>query len=477
MERLALTDAGWLLVEGRERPMHVGGLLLFSPPEGAPRTFVRDLVEAVRRHDGARPPFSYRLARPYGRAGLFGWVDDEVELDYHLRHIALPEPGRIRELLAFVSQVHGSLLDRHRPLWETYLIEGVEGGRFALYAKVHHSMLDGVAAMRQLTRSLTTDEDERDAPPPWALRPEQATSDARGAGGPSGPLGLAARVVGGALDQATSVLGSVLALTEQAVRSRSDAAEVMPYRAPRSMLNVPLTSTRRYVAQSYELDRIRSVASAAGATVNDVVLTMCGAALRRYLLDHDALPAAPLVAMVPVSIRPADAGDRGNALTMLLANLATHVAEPVRRLALVKESMDLGKRRLEGMTQTQLVDYALLLMGPLMAGQVLGVSRRTRPLFNVLISNVPGPTDRLFWNGARLSGMYPLSLLPDGYALNITQTSYAGSMEVGITADRRALPGIQRLIDHLEDALAELEDTASSGRRLARARRRPPQAP
>ncbi|MEX1177931.1 MAG: wax ester/triacylglycerol synthase family O-acyltransferase [Nitriliruptor sp.] len=449
---LGLSDVIWLIGESRERPFHVGGLMLFDLPENLTPAEIRAQMRSGEHV--VRPPFNHRLARPYGRAGRFRWVEDEPDLEHHVRHVALPAPGRIRELLAYVSQQHGSLLDRHRPLWEAVLIEGVEGDRIALYTKVHHAMLDGVAAMRQLTNSLTEDESERAMPPPWAAPPrDRSPRDRDDTSLIRQSIELAATSVREGIGAATTVAK----LGAQVLSGATGGAEVVPYAAPRSILNVRTTSARRIVAQSYAVERFRAVADAHGATVNDVVLAVCGGALRSYLLSHDALPDEPLVAFVPVSIRPAEDHGSGNAVSMMLSSLATDVADPVERLEKVKASMDAGKARLRGMTQVQLVEYAALLLTPVAVGQALHMGTVGRPLFNVIISNVPGPREPLFWNGAQLTGMYPLSAIADGYALNITLVSYAGNLEFGITADRTALPRVQRLIDHLEVSLAELE--------------------
>jgi diacylglycerol O-acyltransferase / wax synthase len=448
---LGLSDVIWLIGESRERPFHVGGLMLFDLPDDLTPADVRAAMRSPEQP--VQPPFNQRLARPYGRAGRFKWVDDEVDLEHHVRHVALPAPGRIRELLAYCSQQHGSLLDRHRPLWEAVLIEGVEGGRIALYTKVHHAMIDGVGAMRQLTNSLTDDADERDMPPPWSAPPRPRRSRA---GVDTSLLQQAVGLAATSVREGIGAATTVAKLGAQVVAGAAGGPEVVPYAAPRSMFNVRTTSARRIVAQSYAIDRFKAIAQTHDATVNDVVLAVCGGALRAYLDSHDALPKDPLVAFVPVSIRPADGGDGGNAVSMMLSSLATDVAEPVARLEQVKASMNAGKARLAGMTQAQLVEYAALLLAPLAGAQLLRLGGQ-RPLFNVIISNVPGPREPLYWNGARLSGMYPLSAIADGYALNITLVSYAGNLEFGITADRAALPRVQRLIDHLEDALAELE--------------------
>lgn len=461
--RLSVPDAGWLLIEGRERPMHVGGLMLFEPPEDAGERYLQDLVQSAMGYRDVRPPFDQRLARPYGRAGLYHWVqEDEVELEYHLRHLALPEPGRIRELLSLVSSLHGSLLDRHRPLWELYLIEGISGGRFAIYTKMHHSVMDGVAAIRQILKSFTPDPEERDLPPPWS-HPRGFQDPDGGDGGPTfNPIAVAADLLRTVTSGISSTTGAVAAVASQVAMAQIKGSEVAPFQAPSCMLNERLTSARRFVAQSYELERVRAVGKALDATINDVVLAMSAGALRRYLIDHGDLPDKPLVALVPVSFRRESEGDVGNAISLVPANLATHLEDPLERLQLIKSSMDRIKDRLRGMSSAQLVNYGLLMTAPLILGQLSGLAGRYPPEYNLVISNVPGPTEPLYWNGARMTGLYPLSLLTENYALNITQTSYAGSMEFGITADRRALPSVQRLIDHLEEALVELEQVAGT---------------
>lgn len=464
MGRLSIADAGWLLIERREQPMHVGGLLLFRPPQDAPPTFMRDLAGRLREPTRVRPPFNWRLARAHGRAGLYSWVEDEVELDHHFRHLALPEPGRIRELLALVSRAHANHLDRYRPLWESYLIEGIEDGRFASYTKVHHSLMDGVAAMRQMMRAFSTDPHERDHPAPWAARPvpDDGAPDEQGPPGGDGgsPAAAAWRALGGVADGLSSSVGVVRAVAEQLGRAPFDRSVVAPFEAPPSMLNVKLSGARRFVAQSYDFDRIRAVKAALDVTVNDVVLAMCSGALRTYLSDQGGLPTRPLVALVPVSFRRDDT-DAGNAITLAPANLATHLLDPEERIEVIRTSMLRVKERLGSLSPTQLVQYGLVMTAPILLGTLTGLAPRLpRPSYNLVISNLPGPERPLYWNGAEMEGMYPASLLTEGFAINITQTSYAGSMEFGITADRKALPSVQRLIDHLEDALTELEAVA-----------------
>jgi diacylglycerol O-acyltransferase len=453
---LAIQDAAWLLVEAPERPMHVGGPMLFTPPDDAGADWIADTVQRALAFTEPRSPFNQRLVRPHGRLGTYAWTETEVDLTYHVRHLALPRPGRVRELLSLVSRLHASLLDRHRPLWEIYLIEGLDDGRVALYSKIHHSMLDGVAAVRQILASFSPDPDVRTLPPPWAASPGEGPGEAGAHRRRRGPVGSVLKTARGGATAGISTAGALRSLAGQTIASFSSDAEVAPFAAPPSMFNVPLTGSRRVVAQSYDLERIKAVKDAAGVTVNDVVMAMSGSALRAYLSSHGALPDRPLIAYVPVNIRTDDS-DEGNAISFLLANLGTDLADPLDRLAAVHESMAAGKQRLQSLTPAERLQYGIALSAPLILGQLTGLGRRMPPEFNVVISNVPGPRETLYWNGARLDGLYPASLLTDGYALNITQTSYAGSMEFGITADRQRVPSVQRMIDHLEDALADLE--------------------
>ena len=249
-------------------------------------------------------------------------------------------------------------------------------------------------------------------------------------------------------------LGPIAAKT--AFRTLRDQSSYLPSTAPKTILNTPITGARRFAAQSWPLEQIRAVAKTADATINDVVLTMCSAALRRYLESLDALPDAPLVAMTPVSLRQAGADVGGNAVGAVLCNLATDVTDPVKRLEVVHQSMEDGKRSLRGMSPAQATVASAVALLPLVFSTVAGVRRFTSPPYNLVISNIPGPAQPLYWNGASLEGVYPLSIPMDGQALNITCTSYHGSMEFGLTGCRRTVPHLQRLLGYLDDSLTEL---------------------
>lgn len=456
MKKLSINDGAWLMLESRERPMHVGGLQLFRYPKDASADFLLSMVEEFRAGTLVKQPFNQRLNKPYSRTGSFHWIEDSAfDLDYHFRHSALPHPGRVRELLSLISRLHSTLLDRHRPLWECHLIEGLEGNRFAIYTKIHHSVVDGVAAMHLAMNAFSPDPKVRDMPPPWArsrkeLKLDQPRPNRDAVGTGLASLGSQARSV-------SNVFG---ALRDQYRQARRNEAEVVPYQAPPSMLNRPITGSRRFAAQSYSLPRIKAVAKALDGTINDVVMAMCASALRTYLSSHHALPDQPLVAIVPVSVRPKGEGGTGNAIGFLLCSLATNLGDPAERYARIQESMRCGKERLKGMSREEIVNYALLLTAPMVLGQLMGFKGDKRPMYNITISNVPGPRERLYWNGCQMEGLYPASLMLDGQAVNITMVSYAESMEFGITACRKSLPSVQRLLDYLEDALVELEGVA-----------------
>jgi diacylglycerol O-acyltransferase len=448
------TSSVFLYPESRDQPMHVGGLQLFTTPEGAGPDYLTGLYDEAVSATDVSPLFRRRPTRGWGTLGQWAWADDgEIDLEHHIRHSALPRPGRIRELLALVSRLHGTLLDRHRPLWETHLIEGLEDGRFAVYGKIHHAVMDGVSALRLTERSLSPDPDARDVPLPYANRPRRSRRD----DDEGLSLSSVASTVGNVVTDAIGLTPRLLSIAAGSLR---DQAAALPGQAPRSMLNVPITGSRRFAADDWELSRIRAVGKKAGATINDVLLAMCAHALRDYLVEQDALPDAPLVAMTPVSLRTSDddEGDGGgNAVGAVLVSLGTEIPDPEARLLAIRASSRQAKASLQGLSQLQVTALSAAVMSPLLVNQVLGAHSVLRPAFNLVISNVPGPQHPLYWNGARLDGMYPLSIPLAGQALNITITSYNGRAHFGLTGCRGSLPHMQHLLHGLDEGLAALE--------------------
>jgi diacylglycerol O-acyltransferase / wax synthase len=448
MDLMSPTDSVFLLTESREHPMHVGGLQLFKPPEGAGPEFVREAADALVANRELQPTFRKRPAWVVGGLANVAWAyddADDVDIDYHLRRSALASPGRVRELLELTSRLHSSLLDRHRPLWEAYFVEGMDDGRFALYSKFHHSLIDGVSALKLMQRTLSTDADDRELLAIWSLPRRHRDSADRS-------RWQTLRQLAGSVAAFGPSTWSVAraALVEQQL--------TLPFAAPRTMLNVPIGGARRVAAQSWSLDRIKSIKQAAGVTVNDVVLAMCSGALRYYLLDEHALPDTPLIAMVPVSLRTAEEADAGgNMVGSILCNLATDVDDPAKRLQTISESMRGNKKVFSELPRLQAFALSAFLIAPLGLAALPGFVSSAPPPFNIVISNVPGPTEPMYWGGARLDGNYPLSIALDGQALNITLTNNAGNIDFGLVGCRRSVPHLQRLLGHLENSLKDLE--------------------
>jgi len=453
MELISPLDNIFLLGESREHPMHVGGLQLFVPPDGAGPEFVRDTYEAMLLCTDVQPTFRKHPAFLGGVTNI-AWVEDkDVELDYHLRRSALPAPGKVRDLLELTSRLHGYLLDRHRPLWEAHLVDGLTDGRYALYVKIHHALIDGVSAQRLMQRTMTPDPNDDELRVAWTLRPRRHKSASRG---PS-PLQMLARTAGSVAALAPSTLSLArAALIEQQL--------TLPFQAPKTMFNVRIGGARRIAAQSWSLERFKRVkAAAGGVTVNDVVLAMCAGALRGYLLEQSALPDTPLVAMVPVSLRTDERADRGgNMVGTILCNLATHLDDAGKRLEAIHESMNDNKQVFSQLPQIQQFALSAFLTGGIAFSLVPGFVAAAPPPFNIVISNVPGPREPMYWKGARLDGNYPLSIALDGQALNITLTNNADNLDFGLVGCRRSLPHLQHLLGHLEDSLKDLERSAGA---------------
>ncbi|AFS12457.1 MULTISPECIES: WS/DGAT/MGAT family O-acyltransferase [Mycobacterium avium complex (MAC)] len=446
MELMMPTDAIFLLGESREHPMHVGGLQLFEPPPGAGRGFARELHKQLTAQREFQPTFRKHPAKFVGGIANLGWsYDDDIDVDYHVRRSALPSPKRVRELLELTSRWHSTLLDRHRPLWETHIVEGLKDGRFAIYTKVHHALIDGVSAQKLMQRALSTDPDDPEIRAPWSLsKPKRRSS-------PSSRLGSLASAAGSVAALAPSTVGLArAALLEQQL--------TLPFGAPKTMLNVKIGGARRCAAQSWSLDRIKSVKRAAGVTVNDVVLAMCSGALRYYLLEQNALPDTPLIAMVPVSLRTEEEADAGgNMVGAILCNLATDTDDPAQRLLTISDSMCSNKKVFSQLPRLQALALSAVNTSALALAAVPGWVASTSPPFNIIISNVPGPTQPIYYGGARLDGNYPLSIALDGQALNITLASNAGNLDFGLVGCRRSVPHLQRLLAHLESSLKDLE--------------------
>lgn len=443
---LSPLDAVFLQIESPTMLAHVGGLQIFSLPAGASASFLRDLVEELRAPRRLCAPWNLRLKRSaLSKLRLAVVVDHDVDLDYHVRHLALPQPGGERELGMLVSRLHSQPLSRRRPLWECHVIEGLEHRRFAIYTKIHHAVADGVTAVRLLTRSLSQQPGES-IRAPWA----EAASDARAPATVRADRGWREH-----LQSAREVAGAVVRMGQAAIGT--DEGMTLPFSGPKSVLNTAIGPQRRFATQQFDLARLKRLGRAADATLNDVVLTLSSTALRRFLKEANALPSRPLVAGVPVSLRPVGDTSDGNAVAVTVASLATDVSDPRLRLQTIRASMIAAKRQLQSLSPTAVSAYTGLVLAPFVLQLLSGLSGRARPCFNVAVSNVPGPSHALYLKSARLEAAYPVSNPFDGQALNITCVSYNGMLNFGFTGCRDLLPGMQRLALYTGEALVELE--------------------
>lgn len=457
--RLTALDRTFLIGETRASMMHVGVLAPFSPPDHPPADFFRSVLDELKELPKACPPWTQKLRFPdLVSSPLQSWVDDDdFDVDYHVRRSALPSPGGERELGILVSRLHSNRIDFHRPPWEVHFIEGLEGGRVAIYFKVHHALVDGFTGMRLLMRSLSTDPAELDTPlfftrppPERPPRPEDAppTLDAL--------VGLLRDQLG-----ATRHVGHAAMNLWRASRKQDDAL-VAPLQAPRSVLNRKISRNRRFATQRLDAERLRGIAHARGGKLNDAVLALTGAALRRFLLELGALPDDAMTAMVPVNVRAKDdPGGGGNAVGAILASFATDVADPVARLDAVIASTRRGKEQLEGMSKGAAMQYAALLLSPMLLSQLPWAAGRVRPAFNVVVSNVPGSESPLYFRGWRCEAVYPVSIPFHGFGLNVTVCGYAGELDFGFTGCRDTVPHLQRLAVYLGEAARELEDSVA----------------
>jgi WS/DGAT/MGAT family acyltransferase len=460
-----MVDKGFLVTENREMPMHVGGVSLYTLPDGADeQEFMNSLAQNIRDADALLPPFGDRLL--LGRMGLAGnayWEPDPaMDMDYHVRHSALPKPGRYRELFNLVSRLHGTLLERSRPLWEMHLIEGLQNRQFAVYTKTHHAAVDGARSVHISRSMLSADPNQILSESPLSLQSWERYKDAlrmgKRAEHSDEELRNAADMLKSTFDSSTNLFRALKGFT-QAWGGRGGDLSLPHLKVPGSALNSEVDGARRFVAQSWPFARIRAVGKAFDGTFNDAVLAMCAGALRQYLQNHAELPEQSLKAMVPVSLRQEGEVDSGNAVASISADLATNIADPAERIQAIMASVQAGKAFYNDMSPKEIELVSMIMQTPSILLMPLGLVSRL-PAYNVAISNVPGIRETMYWNGARMDGSYPLSIVMDGMAMNITLVTYDQNVDFGFIACRRSMPQVQRIIDYMEDALVELEEAA-----------------
>jgi diacylglycerol O-acyltransferase len=396
------------------------------------------LVAEMRNHTTATAPFDRRLKTSVLGQLAPRWERVEtIDTRYHVRHHALPAPGRPDQLDDLVSTLHTSPLDKAHPLWTIHVVEGVQGGGFAIVGKMHHALMDGVYAARLVGRWLSESPEATATPPIWATPPRPSVVSAKR------PASLARQVTG-------IVRGLTWAATGLSARPRS---------GPPTTFNKPISSSRRIATTSFELQRFRRVAEASGATINDAVLAVCSGGLRDYLAEHQALPDNSLLATIPVSLASTDdtrAG--GNAVTFAIVDLATSESDTNHRLNQIAAGTRSVKQRLAALDPTGLTIYSLLgVATPIFVEQLFGLDGRITPISNVAISNLPGPRKALYYNGAPLQRLGAITVLYGGQALNIVAMSYADTLQFTFTACDTRLPDVERLTEHCRRALDRLE--------------------
>lgn len=496
-QQLSPFDAQFLNFETATNLAHIAGLTILDP-SGAPGGVINreHLVTLLRERLHLAPPLRRRLVGvPLGLDHPYWAEDREVDFDYHVRELALPSPGDDHKLAEQVARLHGRPLDRRRPLWELYVIHGLAGGLVALYTKVHHAAIDGVTGVEVMAALMDFEPRSCEPSAAEASEPTEGTGAALQA---PGPLEMTVRGVARMLDNPLALLrflaDAVPRLDEVPVISqipgaglvsrliRGIGAERLPglprMPVPRTPFSGPVSQHRRFAFGTLPLDEIKDVKNVFGRTVNDVVLTLCAAALRRWLAKRDELPRVPLVVGIPISIKgrsPAGAQDGGpvNEVIPAITTLPTHLADPLDRLHAVGASMNLVKERFSAAPATWLLEFSQAMpaaLSTLAARAAFRLASGRAPAMNLMISNVPGPQIPLYVCGARVVAQYPISVITDvSGGINITVFSYDGRVDFGIIADRDMVPDVWDLIDYLRDALDEL--TALAGERRPAARR------
>ena len=495
MRQLTSLDAQFLAVESARTYGHVGGLAVYDPataPGG--ELGIRDICRLVGERIHLLPPFRWRLVgvplsldHPY-------WAEDpDFDLDFHIRDSAVPPPGDDRRLAETVARIFARPLDRTRPLWELYLIHGLENGRVALLTKVHHSVVDGVSGNEILAVLLDPSPEGREIPPAEGDQsgervPGELEMLGRGLlGMPRQPL-RALRSAPTALPNLTELPGAnafpgvpqlsrgVASVRRALGIEHADPAilEATTARPPRMSFNRRISGHRRFSFGQLSLDTVKAIKNEAGVTVNDVVVSLCAGALRDWLKDRDELPKEPLVAMVPVSVRTdEEMGTFGNRVSMMIVPIATDEADPKRRLKRTHELLRGAKSRHKAVPANLLTDATSFIppaVASLAARTTMEVMGRTRPPVNLVISNVPGPRNPLFLAGAKLEAHYPVSVVVDGVGLNITVMSYLDHLDFGIVADRDQVDDVWTLMDRLAHSLTELTEAVlgKAGKRRAK---------
>lgn len=486
LRQLTALDAQFLAIETDRNYGHVGGLAILDPstaPGG--RLTIEDLRQLILDRLHLVDPFTQRLVSvPFSIDWPYWTEDEHFDIGFHCREIALPKPGNLDQLREQAGRIYSRRLDRSRPLWEIYLIHGLEGGRVALLSKTHHAAIDGMSGSEILTALYDISPEPRQVDPPDE-RPGDSPPDGRdlvmmwARGVPRVPLNIADRLttILPHVDVAVSALGLPgsrrisRAMSRLRVRLGNDeqVIERPPVKAPKGPYGAALSPHRVFGLGSVPLDDVKTVKNSFGAKVNDVVICLVTGAIREHLTYSRELPDEPLLGMIPVSVRTEEErGTFGNKVSVMIAPLPTHLDDPVERLEYIHAEMRVAKDSHDALPAAALRDLTAFVPPALHARAARVVTqlsgRFTRPPWNVIISNVPGPPIDLYFAGAKLEAMFPLSIISDGIGLNVTIMSYRDSIDIGITADREQTPDVQTLVDGMQSELELLLAAARTAR-------------
>jgi diacylglycerol O-acyltransferase / wax synthase len=454
-------DAAFLALETPSNHMHLVAVAILDPTDVPGGFTAETLKELITRRLDSLPPFRRRVVRvPLGIHHPL-WVEDpDFDLDFHVRQVAIPAPGGPRELAAFVGEVASWPLDQERPLWQMWVAEGLEHGHAALIAKVHHAAVDGasgvevLASLVDLEPTLITEQPD-DEPQQWHA--DRVPNDLEMVG--ASLVSIARQPV--RMARAVVHLGKSLARLGSRIRNEPVQQAGVPFNAPRLPWNFMITPHRQVAFSAMSLDDVKVVKDAYGATVNDVVLAVLAGAFRRYFIERNELPDKPLVAVIPTSVRSMDDKQMGNRVSAMFAQLPTDQDDPLVRLDGVVQTMTGAKQVHEDIGGNTLEEWAelaapyLLARGARLYGQ-LRLADRHPPVYNLVVSNVPGPQFPLYMAGARLVDFYPMGPVFDGAGLNFTAMSYRGQVDIGFMACRESVPDLWRLAGEIPEALAAL---------------------
>jgi WS/DGAT/MGAT family acyltransferase len=454
LDRLSPVDASFLAQEGPSSHMHIGGVLIF---EGPPPRF-SDYLDHVRSRLHLVPRYRQKLATPPLETGRPLWVDDpNFNIEYHVRHSALPSPGNERQLLRLVGRIASQRLDRSKPLWESWLVEGLEGNRFALMFKTHHSLVDGVSGVDLAT--VLFDVEREPAPPSMELEPWQPHREPSSAdlvlAGVKGLVGTALELLERTLRAAAQPARSVSVLAE-AAEGLGELVWAGLNPAPETPLNVEIGPHRRFQVVRQELAQYKEIKDALGGTVNDVVLAVVSGALARWLKSRTIrTEGLEMRALVPVSVRTQDERHTlGNRLTAMRGPLPVYITDPVARLRFIRQAMD-GLKESKQAVGAATIAAVNNLAPPTILAQASRIQFSTR-LFNLIVTNIPGPQFPLYVLGRRLEDLFPVAFLPQHHALAVAIMSYDGAIDYGLLGDYDALPDIDVVAEGIEESLAEL---------------------